>query len=199
MSRLILALAWLLIGSIAAHAQSGAQNVWTKDNSGWARHALSGRGCPPDLATRGGGGAAGSVALKDVIIGSERQPPGTQVGCEYEGAQGAWASVEIVRLRATEGAAPHAVAARNRIMSRYPSAQLSGRRGAKPVSPTGGETFTIVFRDIGIGGRTASIAVAGGDVNGWMVTLVQFDYDDTGDALQAVALSNWQTLAAPRR
>jgi hypothetical protein len=197
MSRLILGLAWLLIGSVAAHAQSGAQNVWTKDSGGWARHTLSGRGCPPALATHSGAGA-GTVALKDVIIGSERQPPGTQVGCEYEGAQGSWASVEIVRLRATEGAATHAVAARNRILARYPGAQLSDPRGAKPVSPTGGETFTIVFRKVSVGGRTASVAVAGGDVNGWMVTLVQFDYEETGDALQAVALSNWQTLAARR-
>jgi hypothetical protein len=198
MPRLILGLVWLLMGSIAAHAQSDAQSVWTKDGSGWARHALSGRGCPPDLATRSGGGA-GTVALKDVIIGSERQPPGYQVGCEYEGVQGGWASVEIVRLRATEGAAPHAVAARNRILARYPGAQLASPRGAKPVSPTGGETFTIVFRGISIGGRTASVAVAGGDVNGWMVTLVQFDYEETGDALQVAALANWQTLAAPRR
>jgi hypothetical protein len=198
MSRLILGIAWLLMCSIAAHAQSGAQNVWTKDGSGWARHTLSGRGCPPGLATRGSAGA-GTVELKDVIIGSERQPPGYQVGCEYEGAQGNWASVEIVRLRPTEGAATHAVAARNRIMARYPGAKLSDPRGAKPVSPTGGETFTIVFRDITVGGRTASVAVAGGDVSGWMVTLVQFDYEETGDALQAVALANWQALAAPRR
>lgn len=206
---LIYLIASTAISLIATPAN--AADIWTKDQNGWARHAASGLGCPPTLATRREGGAA-SLTLVNVVVGSDRQPAGDLVGCDYEGEQGAWASVEVKRLRANETVAAQAAATQGRIQARLPGAKralkkisshpVEGDRfmplpSRKPENPTGGDTFTSVF-EVEDSNRKATVAVAGGDVRGWMLTLVQFDHGGDATDLQAATVTNWEMLVRAR-
>jgi hypothetical protein len=161
-----------------------------------------------------GDSGASRVTLVEVIVGSTQQPAGNQVGCNYEGARGTWASVEITKLRTSESVARQAAAMANRIQTQFPGARRVVRKilpthpaeeekfttsiSRKPSNPTGGETFAMAFDEIKAGDRTAVVAVAGGDVGGWMLTLVQLDYDDNAADLLAVTVANWETLVRAR-
>lgn len=210
MPRMLTCLIALAAISLIA-TRANAADIWTKDPHGWARHAASHLGCPPTLATRREGGAA-SLTLVNVVVGSDRQPAGDLVGCDYEAAQGAWASVEIKRLRASETVAAQAAATESGVQARLPGAKRALKKisshpaegdrfiplpSRKPENPTGGDTFTSAFEVDG-GNRRAIVAVAGGDVSGWMLTLVQFDYGDNATDLQAVTVTNWESLVRAR-
>src|SRR5262245_38905109 len=111
-----------------------AADVWTKNPNGWAFHTRSGLGCAPALATKGESGAR-SVALGDVVVAQGGQSPGDHVGCDYEGAGGIWASVEITKLRVTDTVAVQAAAMDSRIQSQFPSAKrVTTKTSSHPAS-----------------------------------------------------------------
>lgn len=138
------------------------------------------------------------VTLRTVIVGSERQPPGSQVGCEYENAEGAWATLEIAKLDPGESPSDHADATRKRIQERYPdAARIPGNW--PPDNPAGGKGYGIRCANIRAADRTGSLIVVGGDVEGWMITVIQFDYDMAGIGLHAAAEANWTEIAGSRK
>jgi hypothetical protein len=69
----------------------------------------------------------------------------------------------------------------------------------RPASPTGGETYGAGYYNIRVGDRRGSIVVIGGDVDGWMITMIQFDYDLASIGLHALTLANWKGIADSRK
>lgn len=191
-----LAIALLFLIQSAAAEDQG---VWADGPNGWSNHVQSGFGCPPGLAgghNTGSGTIYPSLTLRTVIIGSERQPPGAQAGCEYDGG-GSWATVELVRLAPGESASSRFDAMRGRIVAKYSNAQRDrDSLNWLPKSPTGGRTYIAAYRTIG--DQRASVVVLGGDVAGWMITLIQYSQSNESTGVQLGALSNWQRVASSR-
>lgn len=197
-STLSLVLAASLISSASSAAEG--EGVWVQGPNGWSNHLQSGFGCPPALIATYNGQARtnhATLPLRTVIVGTERQPAGEQVGCEYEDANGSWASVELMRLAPGETASSRFEAMRKRILARFSNARPDpDAMGWKPTSPTGGRTYAAAYRTVNADQR-ATIAAVGGDVAGWAITLIQHDRRDS-TSVQLGALSNWQTVANSR-
>jgi len=186
----LLAAALALSASTAA-ADDGA-GVWTKDTRGWARHVQSGFVCPAKLES-------GALALDAVIVGSARQPRGQQVGCDYAGGGGSWASVELVRLAPNESVSMHSAAIRQKLQERFPGILRQGDASNwRPKSPSGGATFSAAYYNVSAGDRKGVIAVAGGEVGGWMLSIIHFGYTKDSVDSQLVAITNWQAIANTR-
>jgi hypothetical protein len=193
--------AGLLLAASAAWQSTAAADqvrIWTKDVFG-ARHAQSGFACPHKLLTsREHRSALDSVTLQNLIVGTER-PNGQEVGYEYEGINGAWATVEIIRLRPNEASNARYEATLQRIKARYPTLLgVSNSNRVRPKSPTGGRTYVAGYYNAEVGKRYGAVAAAAGEVGGWMVTLIQFDYEDDGTGLHFATATNWQTIADSR-
>lgn len=172
---------------------SGEQGIWTKRANGASHHVQSGFACPLTLSARD----LSALTLTSVIVGAERQPAGAQVGCEYEGRGGAWLTVEITRMDENESVSDFARQTRDRIKARFPDAMGEPNiLNQKPQSPTGGRTYTNGYKHIRIGDRPASLVAVGGDVGGWMITLIQFDYEKEPTLL--IAIVNWRVIARSR-
>lgn len=179
------------LSSTAAVADTGA-GVWTKDTRGWARHVQSGIVCPSNLAS-------GALALDTVIVGSMRQPPGEQVGCEYEGGGGSWSSVEVTRLGPNESVAAHSAALRQKLQTKFPGLlREGGQNNWRPKSPTGGNTFSAAYYNANVGDRRGVVAIAGGEVGGWMLSVVHFGFNKDSVDAQLAAITNWQAIATTR-
>ncbi len=191
--------AGLLLAASAAWQSTAAADqarIWTKDVYG-ARHAQSGFACPHKLLTsREHRSALDSVTLQNVIVGTER-PNGQEVGCEYEGINGAWATVEIIRLRPNEASDARYEATLQHIKA--PSLLgVSNSNRERPKSPTGGRTYVAGHHNAEVAKRHRAVAAAAGEIGGWMVTLIQFDYEDDGTGLHFATATNWQTIADSR-
>lgn len=188
-----LAALFLLSTALLADPASSEPGIWTKRPNGASHHIQSGFACPLTLSDND----LSALTLTSVIVGADRQPPGAQVGCEYEGRDGAWLTVEIIRMDANESVSDFARATRDRIKARFPDAMGEHNiLNQKPQSPTGGRTYTIGYKHIRIGDRRASLVAVGGDVGGWMITLIQFDYEK--EPMLPIAIVNWRVIARSR-
>jgi hypothetical protein len=184
-------------------APASASDVWSKDAVGNAHHEKSRFICPVSLSTPGGHPTRtdfASVRLQTVIEGSDAREPGDHVGCEYEGSNGPWATVEIVRLDGDGSYAARSDQTRDSIKARYPNLLKSvALQAMRPTSPTGGRTYAAAYYNVNVGNRAGSIAVVGGEVGAWMITIIQFDYDKDGSTLELSTMANWRTIATSRR
>lgn len=201
----LFALSPLFLSATAAPAEQAAsteQDVWTKRPNGAAHHVQSGFACPQALVTtsdKGDDVDIASLVLTSVIVGAERQPSGTQVGCEYEGRDGAWASIEFTKIGEDDSVSKFERAARKRIKAQYPDVIGDGDLlNFKPKSPTGGRTYAFGYERIRVRDRQVSIVAVGGDVGGWMITIIQFDYAEAAAGLKIFALTNWLIVAGSR-
>lgn len=202
---------WLLFVTFAAAfsplvavADPEETEIWSKDTKEAARHVQSGFVCPKELLTSSENAPRDdleTVVLQTVIVGSGGRPKGEDVGCEYEGKGGSWATVEIVRLRTSETVASHYDAVRERIKTRFPDVLRDAEFPQLPpkvTSPTGGETFAVSYYNVRVGSRRGAMAAIGGEVDGWVITLVHFDYDKSGYGLKLWGAVNWQRIAKSR-
>lgn len=185
---LILALALMFIDRAWSN-----EGVWTKRTNGASHHVQSGFACPFTLSTND----FSALTLTSVIVGTDRQPPGAQVGCEYEGRDGAWLTVEITKMSADESVYDFARVTRERVKTRFPDAVGDGNiLNQKPQSPTGGRTYTNGYKHIRSGDRRASVVAVGGEVDGWMITLIQFSHEK--EPWLTIAIVNWSVIARSR-
>jgi hypothetical protein len=182
----------LLMPFATAEASSN-ESVWAKRANGASHHVQSGFACPLTLSADD----LSAMTLTSVIVGTDRQPPGAQVGCEYEGRNGEWLTVEITKMSENESVSDFARATRERIRARYPDAMgESNILNMKPQSPTGGRTYAIGYKHIRIADRRASLVAVGGEVGGWMITLIHFHYEKEPSML--IAIVNWRVIARSR-
>jgi hypothetical protein len=184
----------LVVSSILLVAEASSdESVWAKRMNGASHHLQSGFACPLTLSADD----LSALTLTSLIVGSDRQPRGTQVGCEYEGRQGAWLTVEIMKMEENESVADHARATRERVKARFPDAVGdSNILNMKPQSPTGGRTYANGYKYIRIADRRASLVIVGGEVAGWMITLIQFHHEP--DPPWLIAIVNWRVIARSR-
>jgi hypothetical protein len=177
---------------LVAEASSN-ESVWVKRVNGASHHVQSGFACPLTLSADD----LSAMTLTSVIVGTDRPPPGAQVGCEYEGRLGAWLTVEITKMSEDESVSDFARATRDRIKARFPDAMGDGTiLNLKPQSPTGGRTYAIGYKYIRIGDRPASITAVGGEVGGWMITLIHFHHGKDPPTL--ITIVNWRVIARSR-
>jgi hypothetical protein len=193
----------LLFVSMAVSAPAVAiadETVWTKDTTGAARHVQSGFACPSTLVTtRSNRSSLATIGLENVIVGAGAAQ-GDAVACEYGWTGGSWVTVEIVRLRPGESADTHEAATRQHIARLFPNAQgSSAQMRVRVSSPTGGSTYSMAYQNAAVGEQRGSVAAVGGDIGGWMVKVVQFDFDRDAGAMKFVASKNWEKVANSRR
>jgi hypothetical protein len=177
---------------LVAEASSN-ESVWVKRVNGASHHVQSGFACPLTLSADD----LSAMTLTSVIVGTDRPPPGAQVGCEYEGRLGAWLTVEITRMNESESVSDFARATRDRIKARFPDAVGDSTfLDVKPQSPTGGRTYTAGYKHIRIGDQRASVVAVGGEVGGWMITLIHFHHGKDPPTL--ITIVNWRVIARSR-
>jgi hypothetical protein len=193
----------LLIVSLAAAAPAVAtadDAVWTKDATQSARHAQSGFACPSTLvSSRTNSATLVTIGLENVIVGSTGNK-GDAVACEYGWTGGSWIVVEIVRLRPGESAATHEAAARQHIAKLFSTtgAAESDAMRVRVSNPAGGSTYSMAYKAT-VGDQRGSVAAIGGDIDGWMVKVLQFDFERDAGALKYAAARNWERIATSRR
>jgi hypothetical protein len=188
-----------------ASAEAVATGIWTKGEKGSSLHVQSGFTCPLDLLTssdRPPRDDLETIRLQTVIVGSSGRPQGEEVGCEYEGAGGGWATVEIIKLSPNESVESRNRITRQRIKQQFPDALRDAEFRQLPphiTSPTGGRTYVVAYYNIRVGEQRAAVAAAGGEVAGWMITVVQFDFDKGATGLKLMTGMNWQRIVNSRR
>ena len=193
----------LLALSMSRGVAQTPPDVWRDEPAGQSRHVQSGLACPgqmlSDLPFVEAPDAA--MVLQSVVIGDGAAEPGDRVGCEYEGKQGNWATVEIAKLGSDLSVSDVYADARKRLTDKFPSArrQDSAVLNCEPKRPADGtETHCAKYNHISVNGQDAVAIVVVGDTGGWAISLIQLKIGTDDASLDFMGPTNWLRIARSR-
>ena len=184
-------------------AAETSPEIWRDERGGQSRHLQSGFACPGQFiidASGLNGHRKGLVNLETLVVGEQAAPSGEQVGCEYVGESGAWATVEIRKLNQGDSASDISAKTRRKIVAQFPSARRKDTIfNCKPTTVKfAHETFCMSFDHVESAQSVGVIVTAGGEVDGWAITLIHFVEGSDHAGLEFWVGSNWGRIATSR-